>query len=255
MDCLEAREMIHPYVDNELELVKTLEMEKHIRECADCAAVHRKITALGSAMRDGSLYYRAPAGLERRIRSQVTRKSLTGRIGFRNRAAAAAAVLLIASTWWIATQRFGNGQEKQLAVEITSAHVRSLMAEHLWDIKSSDQHTVKPWFEGKLDFAPDVRDFKKESFPLEGGRLDYLSGRAVAALVYRHDKHFINLFIWPASGEAEQSEILTRYQGYVLEHWVHGGMNYWAVSDTSEETMRKFVGVVRGGGAATRPTN
>jgi anti-sigma factor RsiW len=255
MNCLEAREMIHPYVDDELELVKTLEIEKHIRECANCAAVHRNITVLGSAMRDGSLYYRAPAGLERRIRSEVTRKSLTGRIWTRNWAAAAAAVLLIASTWWVATLTRGTNTERQLAAEVSSAHVRSLMAEHLWDIKSTDQHTVKPWFEGKLDFAPDVRDFKNESFPLEGGRLDYLSGRAVAALVYRHDKHLINLFIWPASGEAEQSELVTRYQGYLLGHWVQGGMNYWAVSDTSEETMRKFVGVVRGGGAATKPAN
>jgi len=120
-----------------------------------------------------------------------------------------------------------------------------MMAEHLWDIKSTDQHTVKPWFEGKLDFAPDVRDFKSESFPLEGGRLDYLANRPVAALVYRHDKHYINLFIWPATGPSEQSEVSTSHQGYVLIHWVHAGMNYWAVSDTSDETLRGFVIVVR----------
>ena len=256
MNCLEAREMIHPYVDDELELVKTLEIEKHIRECAACAAVHRNIAALGSSMRDGSLYYRAPAGLERRIRSQVRRKSFTARMWRLNWggnwSAAAAAVLLIAMTWWIASQRGGDGQERLLASEVTSAHVRSLMAEHLWDIKSTDQHTVKPWFEGKLDFEPDVRDFKGESFSLEGGRLDYLAGRPVAALVYKHDKHYINLFIWPATGSSEQGEILTSLQGYALIHWIHAGMNYWAVSDTSEETLRKFASVVRGG-AATKP--
>src|SRR3954468_917844 len=98
MNCLEAREMIHPYVDDELELVKTLEIEKHIRECASCAAVHRNIAALGASMRDGSLYYRAPAGLERRVRSQVRQKSFTGRMWIRNWSAAAAAVLLIATT-------------------------------------------------------------------------------------------------------------------------------------------------------------
>jgi anti-sigma factor RsiW len=253
MNCLEAQEMIHPYVDDELELVKTLEIEKHIRECANCAAVHRNIAALGSSMRDGSLYYRAPAGLERRIRSQVRQKSFTGPMWIRNWTAAAAAVLLIATTWWIATQRVGNGQERLLAAEVTSAHVRSLMSEHLWDIKSTDQHTVKPWFEGRLDFAPDVRDFKNDSFSLEGGRLDYLAGRPVAALVYKHDKHYINLFIWPATGSAEEGEVLTSHQGYSLIHWVHAGMNYWAVSDTSDQTLKKFASVVRGGPATTKP--
>ena len=255
MNCNETQDMIHAYVDEELELVKNLEIETHIRNCANCAAVHRNIAALRSTIADGSLYFRAPAALERRIRSDVRRKSLTNRMWLRNWTAAAAAIALIATLSWFTAQKFGTDPQRLLAAEVASAHVRSMMAEHLWDIKSTDQHTVKPWFEGKLDFAPDVRDFKSESFPLEGGRLDYLAGRAVAALVYKHDKHYINLFIWPATGSTEQGEVLTNHQGYPLIHWVHAGMNYWAISDTSEETIKKFASVVRGGGGATRAAN
>jgi len=247
MNCHETQDMIHAYVDEELELVKNLEIEKHIRECANCAAVHRKITALRSSIADGSLYFRAPASLEQRIRLDIRRKSLTRSIWLRNWTAAAAAIVLVATLSWFAAQKFGTNSERLLAAEVASAHVRSLMAEHLWDIKSTDQHTVKPWFEGKLDFAPDVRDFKSESFPLEGGRLDYLAGRPVAALVYKHDKHFINLFIWPASGSSEQNEVSASHQGYVLAHWVHAGMNYWAISDISEENLHRFSNVVRSG--------
>ena len=129
------------------------------------------------------------------------------------------------------------------------------MAEHLWDVKSTDQHTVKPWFDGKLDFAPDVGDFRNESFPLEGGRLDYLAGRPVAALVYRHDKHHINLFIWPAPGQSERAEVATDQQGYAVLHWVRGAMNYWAISDTSPQILHRFADLVREDRAtATKPT-
>src|SRR5205823_5881016 len=123
-------------------------------------------------------------------------------------------------------------------------HVRSLMAAHLVDVESSDQHTVKPWFDGKLDFAPEVRDFRAESFPLAGGRLDYLEDRPVAALVYRHDKHYINLFIWPAPNEPDRSQTTRLQQGYQLIHWTRGQMNYWAVSDTSPQTLQRFADLV-----------
>jgi anti-sigma factor RsiW len=127
------------------------------------------------------------------------------------------------------------------------------MAEHLWDVKSTDQHTVKPWFDGKLDFAPDVRNFKDQSFALEGGRLDYLENRPVAALVYRHEKHYVNLFVWPAAGQADQGETITSHRGYSLIHWVNSGMNYWAISDMGEDSLRRFAGLVRDRSATTKP--
>ncbi len=248
MNCHEAQDMIHAYVDNELDLVRTLDIEEHIRDCTACAAAHRNVVALRSSIRDGSLYFRAPLSLEQRIRSNVRQKTMTRRTWLRNWAAAAAAIALIATTSWLVTRRLGGGDDRRLASEVASAHVRSLMADHLWDIKSTDQHTVKPWFEGKLDFAPDVQDFKSESFPLEGARLDYLAGRPVAALVYKYQKHYINLFIWPAAGQWDQAEVGASHQGYILLHWIHAGMNYWAVSDTSDDTLRRFSSIVRGSG-------
>jgi anti-sigma factor RsiW len=123
-------------------------------------------------------------------------------------------------------------------------------------VRSTDRHTVKPWFGGRLDFAPDVRDFKDESFALEGGRLDYVAGRPVAALVYRHDKHYLNLFIWPAGDRSERGPVATRQQGFSLVHWAHAGMNYWVISDVSEDTLRRFSSLtVAADAASTRPAS
>jgi anti-sigma factor RsiW len=253
VNCREANELIHPYVDGELDLVKTLEIESHIRECAQCAAIHRNVVALRASIRDGSVYYRAPVGLERRIRLKLPqpRKMAIGK--WTRSWIAVAAVALVALSTWIATILAGGGGERLLASEVTSAHVRSLMAEHLWDVKSTDQHTVKPWFDGKLDFAPDVRDFKDQSFALEGGRLDYLENRPVAALVYRHDKHYVNLFVWPAAGRTDQGETITSDRGYSLIHWVSAGMNHWAISDMSEDSLRRFAKLAHDQTATTKP--
>lgn len=257
MNCPEARDLINAYADGELDLVNTLEIEKHIRDCTPCAAVHRNLIALRASVREGSLYFRAPPTLERQIRSQLrrARSEAAGNWTGANWgiAAAIATALILASIWAVLGSR-GSASEGLLVAEVTSAHVRSLMAEHLWDVKSSDQHTVKPWFDGKLDFAPDVHDFKAGSFALEGGRLDYLANRPVAALVYRHEKHYINLFIWPTAGRVDEGETVTTRQGYVLVHWIHAGMNYWVVSDMSEEAVRRFSRLVRDGGSqATKP--
>jgi anti-sigma factor RsiW len=121
-------------------------------------------------------------------------------------------------------------------------HIRSLLATHLVDVASSDQHTVKPWFDGKIDFAPEVRDFAADGFPLVGGRLDYLDGKTVVALVYRRHKHPINLLISPVPGRGDTSpEALTR-RGYNLVHWTQGEMSYWAVSDVNAAELGQFAG-------------
>jgi len=263
VNCQEARDVIHPYTDGELDLVTTLDIEKHIRDCSECAKVHRSLLALRSSIHDSGLYYRAPVGLERQIRSQIRQArpepSRRARIAAAGRSlspgtwvAVAAALAIIATTMWVALRGTGGRSDELLASEVTSAHIRSLMAEdHLWDVKSTDQHTVKPWFDGKIDFAPNVGDFKADSYALEGGRLDYLADRPVAALVYRHAKHYINLFIWPAAGKEDQGESMTTRQGYILLYWVQSGMNYWAVSDMSEEGLRQFTSLVRNPGSPT----
>ena len=129
--------------------------------------------------------------------------------------------------------------------EIVSSHIRSLMAGHLTDVLSSDQHTVKPWFDGKLDLAPPVVDLATQGFPLVGGRLDYIGGRSVAALVYRHGLHVINLFIWPQAGATEHAATAANRNGYTLLNWQANGMAYWAVSDVNFESLKAFEREVR----------
>ena len=127
----------------------------------------------------------------------------------------------------------------QFEEQLVASHVHSLQAAHLSDVVSTDQHTVKPWFTGKLDYAPPVRDFAGQDYPLEGGRLDYLVHRQVAALVYRHRQHVINLYVWPSTDGDAAPSVRVR-EGYSLVHWTRGGMEYWAVSDLNSEELRRF---------------
>jgi anti-sigma factor RsiW len=147
-------------------------------------------------------------------------------------AATFAAVALV--SWNLGVFQGRPGDEELVARDVVTAHVRSLMGEtHLNDVISSDQHTVKPWFTGKLDFAPPVQDLTEKGYSLAGGRLDYVNGRAVAALTYRLRQHVVNVFIWPAAGQRDSAPAGTSRQGYSLLHWVRGGMSYWAVSDAA----------------------
>jgi anti-sigma factor RsiW len=158
--------------------------------------------------------------------------------------AIAASIVIIFALGWIAT-REGYSAKDLLVREIVSSHVRSLMASHLTDVPSSDQHTVKPWFQGQLDFSPPVKDLSKEEFVLAGGRVDYISDRPIAALVYEHRKHVINLFIWPSTPDSATSPAALSRQGYHLIHWTEGGLTYWAVSDLNEKELDEFVQLVR----------
>jgi anti-sigma factor RsiW len=249
MICKDAQNLINGYVDGELDLIRNLEIERHIQDCALCTQDHKSHQVLSNAIKTGSLYFKAPADLRRRIQLSL-RKAAKAEAGRRmlpkwwfNIAApmAAAAVILLALVPFLR----GPSADDLLAGEVISSHVRSLMASHLADVSSSDQHTVKPWFAGKLNFSPPVEDLAKQGFPLIGGRLDYLEDRPVAALIYQRQKHFINLFIWPLGSDSDVETKTVLRQGYNLFHWTRSGMTFWAVSDLNNAELQKFVQLVQ----------
>jgi anti-sigma factor RsiW len=252
LSCQVTEKFIHAYVDGELDLARSLEVEQHMEECQACANAYRSQTALRSALKNNSLYYAAPARLEKRIRSSLRReaKSEVGRRSFVWRwlpAGAMALILLLGFVIWRAPGLRPAGDDL-LAQEVVSDHVRSLqMPGHLTDVLSSDQHTVKPWFDGKVDFAPPVRDFASQDFRLFGGRLEYLNNRTVVTLIYQRRLHFINLYVWPSEKAGSRGEITTQRQGYNLIHWTSSGMNYWAVSDLNAVELHEFAQLVQEG--------
>jgi anti-sigma factor RsiW len=248
MTCHEAQELIHAYMDGELDLVTNLAMERHLRECPTCPASLREQQSIQSLLRRPGLYSQPPASLGKAVERSLERR---GRVRsaapwWTNRWLVAAAALIglaIIATGVVRLLPRSRVSEP-LVAEVVAGHIRSLMANHLADVASTDQHTVKPWFAGKLDFSPPVRDLSGEGYPLVGGRLDYLDNRPVAALVYQRRQHSINLFVWPAGDErATKPETITR-QGYNLIFWKQSGMNWWAVSDLNAAELREFVSLV-----------
>jgi anti-sigma factor RsiW len=191
-------------------------------------------------------YHRAPDGLREKLRADLAREARAADRqrpwGFLAMAASFAAVALV--TWNLAILTAGPASDELMTRDLVTAHVRSLMtAGHLNDVASSDQHTVKPWFSGKLDFAPPVYDLANAGFALAGGRLDYVNARAVAVLTYRYRQHVVNLFIWPEAGEVSPRSMSR--QGYSLVQWTHGGMRYTAVSDAAPAQLVNLADALR----------
>lgn len=245
MNCVEAQDLVPLYIDQELDLLRVVDVDKHLQFCVACRELYDRQRALRSIVRRDASFHRAPPELRERLRFALrgqTSESARPRARWPSRwnaglAVAAAVVLSVSVALYIVLPT----PQDRLENDIVSSHVRSLMANHLSDVASSDQHTVKPWFNGKLDYSPPVNDLTGQGFPLIGGRLDYLDDRPVAALVYRHRLHVINLFVWPNQGGHEQKPRALSQQGYNLLHWTQGGMEFWAVSDLNEADLTKFV--------------
>jgi mycothiol system anti-sigma-R factor len=265
MNCEKATKLMDGYLDGELDPITSQTIEQHLRECRKCEQAYEAHTALAYAINRGAPYYKAPAELRQRVQSSLrdavgvrasrstareNHASLTSRWAKRrpvlpeipwNWLALAAAIILgaLITAVFLPRMRAPNA-DQFLATQLIASHVRSLMANHLTDVPSSDQHTVKPWLDAKLDFAAPVPDLSSQGFPLIGGRLDYLDSRSVAALVYQKRKHFINLFIWPTTPTDSSAQTMVEREGYHLVHWSDGDFTYWAVSDVNINDLQSF---------------
>ena len=240
MDCGHPRELLHAYLDGELDAAGSLDVERHLGECAACSAIVTRHRALREALRAPALRHSAPAVLRERLASTLgARRSRYA--AWPRQLGALAAGLLLALAAGFGLGRWTEGAGHGVEQEIVAAHVRSLQADHLVDVASSDQHRVKPWFAGKVDFAPIVADFAGKGFPLVGGRLDYLDGRPTAALVFKRREHTINVFLQPNRGGASSAPRASEQQGFRLLHAVVDGFDVWLISDAGDADLRELL--------------
>ncbi|HTN66205.1 MAG TPA: anti-sigma factor [Burkholderiaceae bacterium] len=248
MDHRQILELLPAYVDQELGISETVAVERHLGDCAECQQAYAEQSVLSARLKKEASYFLPPAGLAGRIQAALPRADSGAARpkwqGFKWFSAAAAVALLLAVVWNIGLYSSQPSARERLVEEVVASHVRSLQVDHLADVASSDRHTVKPWFNGKLDFSPPVVDLAPQGFALEGGRLDYLDGRPVAALIYRHDRHPINLYAWPSADKDAAIQLQTS-QGYHLAHWAGNGMSYWAISDLAANELDQFAAALR----------
>jgi mycothiol system anti-sigma-R factor len=242
--CELTHTVLHGYMDGELDAARAADFERHLISCADCVAVLEANESVRSSIQRAGLYERAPKGLRQKIQAQVSGTTQPLVLPIRNPApwrwlAIAATVLLALFLGWRLPSLLPGSGENALASAIVDAHLRSLQPGHLEDVQSTDQHTVKPWFDGKLDFAPPVQDFVNQGFPLQGGRLDVIRGRTVAVLVYARRKHLVNVFVWP-SAEADSEPVSGSQLGYHWIDWRKSGMEMYAVSDLNPDDLREL---------------
>jgi anti-sigma factor RsiW len=244
LNCELARTTVHGYFDGELDAVRSAEFERHLESCLQCQAELKDIESLRALLRESNLYEHASHQFRERVRKQVAQATSAepARAGSSRRwflVPAFSVLAAVASVLTIVLLLFpSQRQSTRITAELIDAHVRSLQPGHLTDVQSTDQHTVKPWFDGKLDFIPPVADYSEQGFPLVGGRLDVVDGHNVAALVYSRRKHFVNLFVWPARESDKLSDNSGSRQGYNWMTWRSGDMQFCIVSDAAATDLR-----------------
>jgi anti-sigma factor RsiW len=236
MSCEHVERDLDAYLDRELDAATAMEVRGHLGECVSCRRLVTEREALGRLVR-AAPYYAAPDRLRARVLAQTTRSNSMRRV----LTWAAAAVLVVSvAGGGFTLLRPAVKPVDAMADAVVDSHVRSLMASHLFDVESTDRHTVKPWFLGKLDFSPPVADLVSIGFPLVGGRLDYVGGQPVAALVYQRQRHTINVFVARSANEGFPQANVQSLRGFHIHHWARDGMSFWAVSDLNEVELTQF---------------
>jgi mycothiol system anti-sigma-R factor len=244
--CDQTQNQLHGYLDGELDAISAASFEKHLETCPDCKQTLAAEESLHHSIQQAGLYERAPESLRRKLLGEPQQQAPSVRQfpaprvhPWRWLAIAAALLLAVLVGWQQLRKPRGLTEAQLMTTSLVDAHLRSLQPGHLTDVQSTDQHTVKPWFDGRIDFAPPVRDFANEGFPLLGGRLDVAGGKTVAALVYSRRKHIINVFVekaqpenyWTGAGEA---------QGYHWLAWQQNGFSFCAVSDVAPSDLAQL---------------
>jgi anti-sigma factor RsiW len=244
VDCTLDRHLLDGYLDGELGFERALEVEAHLASCHGCSAEVENWKSVRTAIQRSDLYHRAPASLEEKIRKLAPQSERTQSLPWAQRwfwagggAAFATAILVFA---FLATYRPHPPFDQAIDQDIVESHIRSLMADHLMDVVSTDRHTVKPWFDGRVEFAPPVQDFADQGFPLAGGRLDYLEHRKVAVLAYHRALHVINLYVWPAADAGSSNVVTGTLEGYNVLSWKKNGFEFRAVSDLNAAELHDF---------------
>ena len=254
MTCIEFQKGLEPFFDNAANFETALEMQEHIEQCLACEGLFSGCLAIRRCLQNPDFRYRPAADLSHQIHRAILNEIDSGnrsrsspldwlsRCRLPNWLLPLAAVLVLWTGLTLRSPRISltSDSGSGLVEQLTSNHLRSLIANHLMDVVSTDQHTVKPWFAGKLRFSPPVYDFTDQGFKLIGGRLDYLRKNEIAAVIYQHRQHYINLFVWP--GQAGQTrDIITQKEGYNLYGWTVNGLTLWAVTDAQLDTLKAFV--------------
>ena len=245
MTCDEAEILLHALIDGELDAGHAREVEQHVAGCPRCTAALADYRAMSAAVAGANLRYTAPASLRERIEAALPQPKSAEIVPMPNRRsvlrgfAMGSAVSALAATGLVAIV-LRNDDAQRIESEVVSAHLRSLQAGHLIDVVSTDQHTVKPWFNGKLDVSPPVIDLTAQGFTLIGGRLDYLDARAIGAVVYKRRQHVINLFVAQTASTERKAPKMETMQGFSVLRWSEQGMNFWAVSDIGADELTEF---------------
>jgi anti-sigma factor RsiW len=245
MTCDEAEILLHALIDGELDAGHAREVEQHVAGCRRCTAALADYRAMSAAVAGADVRYTAPSSLRQRIEASLPQPKsaevvpLPSRRSVLRGFAMGSAVSALAATGLVAIV-LRNDDEQRIESEVVSAHLRSLQAGHLIDVVSTDQHTVKPWFNGKLDVSPPVIDLTAQGFTLIGGRLDYLDARAIGAVVYKRRQHVINLFVAQTASTERKAPKMETMQGFSVLRWSEQGMNFWAVSDIGADELTEF---------------